>query len=170
MADTDRTKTDATGQLYDEMDGVKAGMLGIEGSGQHMQPMAHYTDRDAGVLWFITASDTDLVRALNGPQKAHFCVVGKGQDFYACLSGPLSVSHDEAKLDELWNAVAAAWFEGGRENAKVTLLRMDLAEASVWSTTSSTIAFALEIARSNMNDAHTPDVGEHKIIDFRKAA
>lgn len=170
MADTERTRKDAIGQLFDEMDQVKAGMLGVDGSGQHMQPMSHYIERDARKLWFITASDTDLVRATGPATTAQFCVIGKKQDYYACLKGPLRISDDAEKLDAIWNAVAAAWFEDGRDDAKVTLLEMPLTEAAVWSTTGSSIVFGLEIARAHLSDKHRPDVGEHKIIDFRTAA
>ncbi len=166
MTDTDRTRHDATGQLFDQMDEVRAGMLGVEGSGQHMQPMSHHIDRDARTLWFITAADTDLVRAVGAGAMAHYCVVGQNHDFYACLKGRLSVSHDEARLDEIWSAVAAAWFENGREDARVTLLKLDLDEASVWSNTSSSMVFAIEIARANLSAGHKPDIGEHKVIDL----
>lgn len=170
MADTDRTQTDAIGQLFDELDRVTAGMLGVTGSGQHMQPMAHYVDRDERALYFITSSDTDLVKTLQPGAVAHHCLVGKDRDYHACIEGPLTVVHDDAKLDDLWSRVAAAWFEGGREDARVTLLKLDITEAAVWASTGSAVVFGLEIARSNMSKEHTPDVGEHRVIDFRKAA
>ncbi|MDF0600332.1 pyridoxamine 5'-phosphate oxidase family protein [Psychromarinibacter sp. C21-152] len=170
MADTDRTRTDATGQLFDELERVHAGMLGVDGSGRHMQPMTHFLDRDARCLRFITASDTDLVAEIGLGAQAQFCVIGKDHDFYACLKGPVTVSEDREKLDELWSSVAEAWFEDGREDTKVTLLEMPVAEAAVWSSTGSTLTFAWEIAKANVADGKTPDVGEHKIIDFRTAA
>ncbi len=170
MSDTDRTRSDPAGQLFDELERVRAGMLGVRGSHQHMQPMSHFLDRDTRTLWFITASDTDLVQAVGAGSEAHYCVVGKDHDYHACLQGGLEISHDEAKLDELWNRVVAAWFEGGREDARVTLLRMPLAEAAVWSSTGNGLAFAWEIARANMDAEHLPDIGEHTVIDFRHPA
>ncbi len=166
MADTDRTKDDAVAQLFDHLDDVRAGMLGVHGSGQHMQPMAHNIDRDARKLWFITASDSDLVKALESGGSAHYCVIGKKQDYYACLEGKLRVSQDEAKLDEVWNVVAAAWFDKGREDARVTLLEMDLGEAAIWSNTSSAVVFGIEIMRANMSEERKPDVGEHRVINL----
>ncbi len=170
MADTKRTQDDATGQLFDELDRVRAGMLGVRGADDHMQPMSHFLDRDARTLYFITSSDTDLVKEIGTAADARFCLIGKDHDFHACLTGPLAVSNDKAKLDELWSSVAAAWFEGGRDDPRVTLLEMPIAEAAVWSSTGNPVSFAWEIARSNMNEEHTPDVGVHKVIDFRRAA
>lgn len=170
MADTDKTKTDPRGQLFDQLDDLRAGMLGVAGSGQHFQPMAHYLDRESESLWFITSSETDLVEAIGTGAEAEFCITSTAQDYYASVKGPIHISDDETKLDELWNKVAAAWFEGGRENAKVTLVHMPIHEAAVWASTSSAIGFALEIARANLSKDRTPDVGEHKVIDFRTAA
>ena len=169
MADTDRTETDARGQLFDQLDDVRAGMLGVEGSGQHMQPMTHYFDRDTGELWFITSRDTDLVRGIGQGNTAHFCVQSTSQDFYACLSGPIRQSQDEAKLDEIWSAVAAAFFEGGREDRDVCLLHMPLREAAIWSSSGNPFAFGIEVLRANMTDG-TAKTGTHKVINFASAA
>lgn len=169
MADTDRTETDARGQLFDQLDDVRAGMLGVEGSGQHMQPMTHYFDRDTGELWFITSTDTDLVRAVGQGSTAHFCVQSTSQDYYACLSGPIHQSQDEVKLDEIWTAVAAAFFEDGREDVKICLLHMPLREAAIWSSPGNPLMFGFEVLRANMGDG-TADAGTHKVINFAAAA
>lgn len=169
MADTDRTETDARGQLFDQLDDVRAGMLGVEGSGQHMQPMTHYFDRDTGELWFITSTDTDLVRAVGQGSTAHFCVQSTSQDYYACLSGPIHQSQDGAKLDEIWTAVAAAFFEDGREDKKICLLHMPLREAAIWSSPGNPLMFGFEVLRANMGDG-TADAGTHKVINFAAAA
>ncbi|SDX13301.1 pyridoxamine 5'-phosphate oxidase family protein [Litoreibacter albidus] len=169
MADTDRTETDARGQLFDQLDDIRAGMLGVEGSGQHMQPMTHYFDRDTGELWFITSTDTDLVRAVGQGSTAHFCVQSTSQDYYACLSGPIHQSQDEAKLDEIWTAVAAAFFEDGREDKKICLLHMPLREAAIWSSPGNPLMFGFEVLRANMGDG-TADAGTHKVINFAAAA
>ncbi len=152
--------------LIEKMDDVRVGMLGVEGSSQHMQPMTHFTDWDTNTLYFITSSDTDLVRAVGLGGRAHYCVVGKDQDFHACLAGTLEQVEDQAKLDELWSPVAGAWFEKGREDPKVTLLRLTLADASVWGSTESSLRFGFEIARANMDEDHLPDVGVHKTFRF----
>lgn len=169
MADTDRTETDARGQLFDQLDTVRAGMLGVEGSGQHMQPMTHYVDRDQGEVWFITSRETDLVRAIGQGNTAHFCVQSTSQDYYACLSGPIRQSRDEAKLDEIWSAVAAAFFEDGRDDSNICLLRMPLREAAIWSSTGNPVVFGLEVLRANMGDS-TAQTGTHKVINFAAAA
>lgn len=163
MADTDRTDTDAKAQLFDQLGQVKAGMLGVEGSGQHLQPMTPHVERDTGIIWFLTSRDTDLVKATGMGATAHFTFIGKDHDYYACMSGALSQEEDEDKIDEIWSAVAAAWFDGGREDHAVTLLKFTLREAAIWSSSSNPLKFAFEIARANVSE-DTPDLGTHKIV------
>ena len=102
----EKVRADARTALFDAMTEVRAGMLGVEGSGQHMQPMTHFLDEDTAELWFITASDTDLVRAVGQGARAHYCVISKDQTLHACLSGTIVQSQDTDKLDALWSPVA----------------------------------------------------------------
>ena len=163
MADTDRTQHDGKAQLFDQLGRIRAGMLGVVGAGQHLQPMTPYVERDTGLIWFITSRQTDLVRAVGTGSTAHFAFIGKDDDYYACMAGPLEQVEDEAKLDEIWSAVAAAWFEDGREDHDVALLRFTLRDASVWSSSDNPIRFAFEIAKANMTD-QMPDVCAHRVL------
>ncbi len=74
-------------QLWEEINSIHAGMLGIEGSHQHFQPMAPHADPKTNTIWFFTKTDTDLVQAIRPGTRAHFCVVGKNHDYHACLAG-----------------------------------------------------------------------------------
>ena len=170
MADINRTETDAKGQLFDQIAQIKAGMLGVEGSGQHFQPMAPYADRDAGEIWFITSRDTDLAKAVVPGAKAHFTFIGEDRDYWACTMGEISQVEDREKLDELWNHMAAAWFAGGKDNPKITLLKLSLQSAEIWSATTNPLVFGLEIAMSNLREEKTPDIGEHTTVAWRMAA
>lgn len=165
MSDLDLARTDPEKLLWRELEKLHAGMLGVEGSGQHLQPMAHHVDREGRRLWFLTKRDTDFVQALHPGAKAHFAVIAKAQDFHACMSGLLRVRDDRAKLDEIWSAVSAAWFEGGKDDPELTMLALDLESAAIWASTANTLAFAWEIAKANATES-MPDVGVRNEVEF----
>jgi general stress protein 26 len=50
------------------------------------------------------------------------------------------VDTDRAVVDRLWNRYVAAWFEGGKDDPKLALLRLDAESAEVWIDASSVIA------------------------------
>jgi general stress protein 26 len=65
MADESKLLSNPEAALFDQLDDVRTGMLGIDGSDQHMQPMTHFADRDDKMIRFITARTTDLAKALD---------------------------------------------------------------------------------------------------------
>ena len=156
--------TDHNHQFWSRLDDINSGMLGVT-QDSRLVPMSHYTDRKVGVLWFITAKDTDLARSVaSGSQDAMHVVSDGGQGLYARIHGTLSLSDNRAKLDELWNAVASSWFEDGKQDPDVQLLRLDLTEAEVWATGGS-MAFLYQIAKSKIT-GDKPDMGDHYSLTF----
>jgi general stress protein 26 len=95
-------------QLWEEIGKIHAGMLGLQGGQMHFQPMAPNVDDKTSTIWFLTKSDTDLVKAIGPGSRGHFCVVGKSHDYHACLAGNFEVGIDRAKLEEFWNPMIAA--------------------------------------------------------------
>ena len=165
MADIKKAETDAKTQLFDEIDNIHAGMLGVDGSGLHMQPMAPQLDRDASTVWFFTKKSTELVKALDASGHAHFCVVGKDHDYHACVSGPLTERFDPSVRDRYWNAVVEAWFEGGKDDPDLTMLALTMRSAKIWASTDSSLKFGWEIAKANLTDSE-PHVGVTKELQF----
>lgn len=165
MADLKRAKEDAKTQLLDEIDETHAGMLGVEGSGLHMQPMAPQLDRDAGIIWFFTKKSAELTKAIGPGSRAHFCVIGKDHDYHACVSGPISEEMNTTKRDEFWNSVVEAWFEGGKDDADLTMLALKLSDAKIWASTDSKLKFGWEIAKANVSHEQ-PEVGVTKELTF----
>ena len=123
-------------------------MLGL-GSEIVYRPMTAQlaTEEDHGPAWFFTSTDTDLGRHVRdgGAQQASFHFVSKGHDIWATVSGTLQVDMNRAMIDKLWNPHVSAWYQGGKEDPKLLLLRMDLNHAKIWKDGSSLVAYALKL-------------------------
>jgi general stress protein 26 len=170
MADRDRPHTEPRDQLFDRLGDVRAGMLGVEGSGSLMQPMTAFPDRAARELWFVTSRQTELVADIGEGATAQFTFETPDQDYFATLRGTILPVSDADKLDEIWSPGVEAWFREGRRDPDVTLLRMTLRDAEIWAVTGNRLFYGLEIARATLDGDHTPDVGEKVKVDFRAAA
>ena len=132
MTDEAQLKTKLWKALKSDMT-VMLGLAGVE-EGQS-QPMTAQLGDDAepgGPLWFFTAKDTDLVRAMGDQHRAVAHFASKGHDLFASLHGELVLDNDRATIDRLWNRFVAAWFEGGKEDPKLQLLRFEPEQAQVW--------------------------------------
>ena len=147
-------------EFWDRAEAVTAGMLDATG-GERLVPMSHYADRAANTLWFITAKGTETVDAVEaGPKDSRYVLSDNGKGLYAHLTGVLALSEDRAKLEELWNPVADAWFEGGIDDPDLRLLSFRISAGEVWVTTTSGIRFMYNVAKAKVT-GDQPDMGDH---------
>jgi general stress protein 26 len=109
-------------------------MLGIEDHGEDLQPMTAQLEGDdrRGPIWFFTSKETDLARDLGGGQAAVIAFAAKSHSLFATVHGDLVADNDRAMIDKLWTPFVAAWFEGGKDDPKLQLLRFDPSEAKIW--------------------------------------
>ena len=147
-------------EFWDRVASVNAGMLDAT-NGLRSVPMSHYADRGTNCLWFIAAKGTDVVDAVAASaQSATYIVADAAKGIYADLRGMLSLSHDRAKLDDIWSTVADAWFEGGKDDPDVRLLCFAIGTGEVWVTPTSGITFMFGIVRAQLTGT-PPDMGTH---------
>lgn len=165
MADLTLARKDPETLLWRYLEDVRAGMLGIEGSRDHLQPMTHHCDLTRRTLWFLTRRDSDLFGQVTAGSRAHFVIISKDQDFHACLCGALAEQRDEDVLAEMWGSVAASWYEGGRDDPQLAMLALRLDHAAIWASTSSSLVFAWEVAKANVMGG-APDIGVRNEVVF----
>ena len=117
-------------------------MLGIvDAEEAHLRPMtAQIEDEGRGPIWIFTANDTSIVTALDSGVRAVATFAAKGHDLFATIHGTLRIDNDRAVIDRLWNSFIAAWYEGGKDDPKLTLLRFDPDHAQIWENASSLLA------------------------------
>jgi general stress protein 26 len=116
-------------------------MLGLVGVAEgHTRPMTALLDGDRGPIWFFTSSENDIAEKAGKRARAIATFTSKGHDLFAALHGRVSVDNDRAVIDRLWNRFIAAWFEGGKDDPKLRLLRFDPDDAEIWLDASSAFA------------------------------
>lgn len=108
-------------------------MLGISGE-DNAQPMTALLEdkREEGPIWIFTSKETDLAKALGRQDAAVLNFASKGHDLFATVQGRLSADNNPDAIDRLWNPFVAAWFEGGKTDPKLQLLRFDADHAQIW--------------------------------------
>lgn len=116
-------------------------MLGLDGvEDGHARPMTAQVEEERGPIWFFTAKDNAIVQNLGKGNRAIATFASKGHDLFATLHGTVRMDNDRAVIDRLWNRFVAAWFEGGKDDPKLALLRLDAERAEIWADASSMVA------------------------------
>ncbi|ETX29458.1 pyridoxamine 5'-phosphate oxidase family protein [Roseivivax isoporae] len=147
--------------FWKRLDNVTAGLLSTDS--ERPVPMAPQADRGENAIWFITAAGSAADRASQSGGEARFDVADPKAGLYAVIEGKLDHGSGD-KLDDVWNAFAAAWLKDGRDDDSVRLVKMTPHKAEVWATENSA-SFLWEVAKSNLTDA-TPEGGEHGRLAF----
>lgn len=116
-------------------------MLGlVDAEEAHTRPMTAMVEHERGPIWFFTARDTSIVDALGEGHRAIAAFSSKNHSLFAAIHGDLRVDTDRAVIDRLWNPFIAAWYEGGKDDPKLVLLRFDPDDAQIWENGSSLLA------------------------------
>ncbi|MEO9338573.1 pyridoxamine 5'-phosphate oxidase family protein [Mesorhizobium sp. SB112] len=125
-------------KFWDSIRSDMTAMIGV--AGVHPRPMTAQFDSDRNVIYFFTAKDAELAGSASGPTEATLIYASKGHDLFATVQGKLQIDNDRAVIDRLWNRFVAAWFEQGKDDPKLCLLRFEPAEAEIWKDASSVVA------------------------------
>ncbi len=116
-------------------------MLGLDGvEDGHARPMTAQFEGERGPIWFFTAKDNAIVQRLGSGNRAIATFTSKGHDLFATVHGNLRLDTDRAVIDRLWNRFVAAWYEHGKDDPKLALLRLDAERAEIWLDASSMLA------------------------------
>ncbi|WP_419827244.1 pyridoxamine 5'-phosphate oxidase family protein [Sphingomonas sp.] len=136
-------------------------MLGLDGARDgHTQPMTAQTEGDHGPVWFFATKDNSLTKALSESHRAIATFTSKGHDVFASVHGALTVDSDQTTIDRLWNPHVAAWYEGGKTDPNLALLRLDTEKAEIWLGGSSIGAAITRLFGKDPKDTYKDKIAE----------
>lgn len=117
-------------KVRDLIKGIRIAMLThVESDGRLIaQPMATQDVEFDGTILFIGVRTSDQVRAMEANPRVNVAYSGDGA--WVSVSGTATVTHDEARLKDLWSSFTDAWLEGGPENPDNVLIEIDADTAS----------------------------------------
>ena len=129
------TPEELTSKFWKSLHGDRTVMLGVEGAENgHFRPMTAITEHEhSGPVWIFTAQDTAVARAVKDKKKrAMAAYSAKGHDLFATIHGTIELDMDRETIDRLWNPFIAAWFEEGKDDPKLALLRFEAERGEIW--------------------------------------
>ena len=159
---TDDATPDNREEFWDRLEDCRTGMLEVEGK---FVPMTHNLEPEDGNIWFLTAKGTGMAAAAAAGAATRYIVCSDSESVYAAIEGSLSESNDRQKLDEVWSVMASAWYEEGKEDPDLVLVRMKPAAAEVWLGPESGVKFLFSMAKAKIT-GEEPDFGSHFKLEF----
>jgi general stress protein 26 len=98
-----------------------------------------------GNLWFLSASDSHKNQELSLDPTVTLFFQGSPHSDFLHLTGEATVTRDRAKIEELWEPVIRTWFTGGKEDPRITVIKVSPSEGYYWDTKHGTAVAGLKM-------------------------
>lgn len=102
--------------------------------GASCRPMSTHKVCDEGNIWFFSPADSDKNMEIEWNNKVQLFYSHPGKDSYMIVNGKAEIILDRDKIEELWSAELKAWFEGGKEDPNISILKVNPTTAYYWNT------------------------------------
>ena len=96
------------------------------------RPMAVQKVDDQGNLWFMSSSDSHKNHELEMDATVSLFFQGSEHSDFLHLRGKASVSRDRQKIEELWEPVMKSWFTEGKDDPRITVIKVGPTEGYYW--------------------------------------
>jgi general stress protein 26 len=93
---------------------------------------------DQGNLWFLSASDSRKNQELARDPSVKLYFQGSKHSDFMQLTGEATISTDRAKIEELWSPLVQTWFTEGKDDPRITVIKVEPSEGYYWDTKHST--------------------------------
>jgi len=128
------------------------------------RPMAALQMDEDGTIWFFTKRTSPKVDQIdNNEHRVNLAFADVSDADYVSISGTADELDDRAKIDELWNPQAKAWFPEGKEDPDLILLKVHTQMAEYWNSSDSTMVRLFQQATAVIT-GNPPKMGENEKV------
>lgn len=112
------------------------------------RPMSVAQADDEGNLWFLSGKSTNKNQDIAADPRVQLFFANVSDQEYLTIFGTAVEVHDKAKIKELWNPIAKAWFNEGVDDPELCALRIAPQDAFYWDTKSGRMISLIKILAS----------------------
>ncbi|MCD9015510.1 pyridoxamine 5'-phosphate oxidase family protein [Parachryseolinea silvisoli] len=112
------------------------------------RPMGVQKVCDQGNFWFMSPGDSDKNREIEADPRVQLFISNTKNYEFLSVYGHATISRDQAKIDEFFNAMHKAWFPEGKDDPNITIIKVTPEEGFYWDTKDGKLVSILKIAAS----------------------
>ncbi|WP_460964115.1 pyridoxamine 5'-phosphate oxidase family protein [Spirosoma litoris] len=128
------------------------------------RPMAALQVDEDGTIWFFTKRSSPKVDQLEQTgHRVNLAFASVSDASYVSVSGQAQEVEDQAKVNELWNPQAKAWFPEGKDDPELTLLKVHIDMAEYWNASDSRMIRLIQQATAVIT-GNPPKMGENEKV------
>lgn len=128
----------------------------------HACPMTTQDVEFNGEIWFIGSNETEAVSDMKQRPQVNLAYSKPSDSVYVSINGTAELVNDPAKLDELWSDMYNAYFEGGKTDPRVQLIKINANGAEYWNGPNKLVAL-YEMTKAALT-GETADMGDNGTV------
>lgn len=128
------------------------------------RPMAVQQVDEDGTIWFFTQRSSPKVDQIdNNQHRVNVAFASVSDASYVSVSGTADELDDRAKINELWDPQAKAWFPKGKDDPELILLKVHTDMAEYWNASDSRMVRFFQQATAAIT-GNPPKMGENEKV------
>ncbi|GGG97175.1 general stress protein [Parapedobacter pyrenivorans] len=168
MSTENLQRQEAIEKLKSLVDKIDIGMLctfNPESDYPHAIPMSRQEVDENGDIWFLFSSESDTHQNLQRNHKVSLLYSDVSNYSFLSINGTGNISQDSTRIDKYWNKIVAAWFEQGREDPRIRVLKVTPEEGHYWDNKTNKLVTFLKVATSALSGKQM-DIGREGELDL----
>lgn len=97
-------------------------------------PMSVQEVDDTGAIWFLASKSSDKFKNISKDSNVHLLFADNSNYRYLTVYGEAELSEDQSRIDKYWNIMVEGWFEKGREDPDIVLIKVAPTAIYYWDT------------------------------------
>lgn len=98
------------------------------------RPMSSQEVDDEGNIWFFSNINSDKNREVQQNDAVQLIFSHPGKNSYLIINGTAEIFIDRKKTEELWSPIVKIWFEEGKDDPDISLIKVNTKTAYYWDT------------------------------------
>ncbi|MEO5599802.1 MAG: pyridoxamine 5'-phosphate oxidase family protein [Cyclobacteriaceae bacterium] len=122
------------------------------------RPMSTQEVDDDGNFWFFSSKESHKNSELSDDPRVQLLFANTSQSEFLTVYGQAIILHDRKKIEEMWSPIVKAWFQEGKDDPDLTLIKVVPESAYYWDSKDNKMISLLKIAASAIS-GKTMDIG-----------
>jgi general stress protein 26 len=127
------------------------------------RPMGVQKVCDQGNFWFMSPSDSDKNHEIHADPRVQLFISNTKNYEFLSVYGHATISRDQAKIDEFFSDIHKAWFPEGKDDPRITIIKVTPEQGFYWDTKDGKLVSLLKIAASAVTGKTLQEGVEGKI-------
>jgi general stress protein 26 len=104
------------------------------GDGSTSRPMSAIKVCDQGNIWFFSEKNSAKNKEIEQDNVVRLFFSSPSKNSYLVVNGEASISSDKTKIEELWTPAAKIWFNEGKDDPRISVIKVKPSGCYYWDT------------------------------------